>query len=100
MPRIPPTSRCLHATVPDRVNVYEVDRVAGLDQSGYPRGTEVQQYEEGTVLLDMAESTRRYFSANTVACATSCSTRQVVDDRPPAPAWKVSADTSRPETRS
>lgn len=45
-----------HATVRDRVNVYEVDRAAGYDQSGYGKGTQVQQYEEGTILVDIAES--------------------------------------------
>ena len=48
-----------HATVRDRVNVYEVDRAAGMDQTGYPRASEAQQYEEGTVLLDMAEAKRQ-----------------------------------------
>lgn len=43
-----------HATVRDRVNVYEVDRAAGYDQTGYP-GTQVQQYEEGTILVDISD---------------------------------------------
>ena len=45
-----------HATVRDRVNVFEVDRAAGYDQTGYGKGTQVQQYEEGTVLVDIAEA--------------------------------------------
>lgn len=43
-----------HATIRDRVNVYEVDRAAGYDQTGYPR-TEVVSYEEGTILVDIAD---------------------------------------------
>jgi hypothetical protein len=45
-----------HATVRDRVNVYEVDRAAGYDQTAYGKGTQVQQYEEGTILVDIAEA--------------------------------------------
>jgi Domain of unknown function (DUF4136) len=43
-----------HATVRDRVNVYEVDRAAGYDQTGYAQ-SQVVNYEEGTVLIDIAD---------------------------------------------
>lgn len=43
-----------HATVRDRVNVYDVDQAAGYDQRGY-QGTQTVQYEEGTVLVDIAD---------------------------------------------
>lgn len=46
-----------HATVRDRVNVYEVDRAAGFDQRGYG-STQTVQYEEGTVLVDIADGKR------------------------------------------
>jgi hypothetical protein len=45
-----------HATMRDRVDVYEVDRNAGYDQRGYGAGTQVLQYEEGTILIDVAET--------------------------------------------
>ncbi|MBM4194741.1 MAG: DUF4136 domain-containing protein [Gemmatimonadetes bacterium] len=49
-----------HATVRDRVDVYEADRRAGYDITGYPAGSPlVQQYEEGTVLVDVAERTSK-----------------------------------------
>lgn len=44
-----------HATVRDRVNVYDVDRAAGFDQRGYAE-TQTVQYEEGTVLVDIADA--------------------------------------------
>ncbi len=44
-----------HASVRDRVEVYEVDRSAGYDVSDYGPGTEVYQYEEGTLLVDLVE---------------------------------------------
>ena len=43
-----------HATVRDRVNVYDVDRAAGYDQTGYATSQAVN-YEEGTVLIDNAD---------------------------------------------
>jgi hypothetical protein len=43
-----------HATVRDRVNVYDVDRAAGYDQRGYPESQAIS-YQEGTVLVDIAD---------------------------------------------
>jgi hypothetical protein len=43
-----------HATVRDRVNVYEADRAAGYDQTGYAQ-SQVVSYEEGTILIDIAD---------------------------------------------
>jgi hypothetical protein len=43
-----------HVTVRDRVNVYDVDRAAGFDQTRYGQ-TETVVYEEGTVMVDIAE---------------------------------------------
>lgn len=43
-----------HATVRARVDVYEADRAAGYDQTGWVSGS-VREYEEGTVLVDIAE---------------------------------------------
>lgn len=45
-----------HTTVRERVNVYEVDRNLGYDQRGYSAGTQVQQCEEGTIVIDIADS--------------------------------------------
>lgn len=45
-----------HATVRERVNVYEVDQTAGYDQRAYGAGTQMIQYEEGTIIIDLAES--------------------------------------------
>ena len=48
-----------HASVRDRTSIYEVDRRAGYDV-GYPSdGTEVFQYQEGTFLVDVADSESR-----------------------------------------
>lgn len=44
-----------HVTVRDRVNVYDVDRAAGFDQTRYGQ-TETVAYEEGTVMVDIAEA--------------------------------------------
>lgn len=46
----------LHATVRDRVDVFAADERAGYDASGYGRGTQVSQYDEGTILLDIVEA--------------------------------------------
>lgn len=48
-----------HATVQNRVDVFEADRAAGYDVSGYGTATQVMQYEEGTVLVDVAERTTK-----------------------------------------
>ncbi len=49
-----------HATVMDRVDVYEADRERGYDPSAYGPGTQVVQWEEGTFLVDIADrETRR-----------------------------------------
>jgi len=47
-----------HATVRDRVGVYEADREAGYG-SEYGEGTQVIQYEEGTFLVDIADARTR-----------------------------------------
>ncbi|HSH75145.1 MAG TPA: DUF4136 domain-containing protein [Longimicrobiales bacterium] len=44
-----------HASVRDRVDVYEADREAGYD-SEYGEGTQVVQYEEATFLVDIADA--------------------------------------------
>lgn len=45
-----------HATVRDRVEVYEVDRREGFGTPEYGEGTQVVQYEEGTFLIDIADA--------------------------------------------
>jgi hypothetical protein len=44
-----------HASVRDRVEVFEADRAAGYD-SEYGEGTQVLQYEEATFLVDIADA--------------------------------------------
>ena len=44
-----------HATVRERTDFYETDRKAGYDLGGYAQGTQVHQYDEGTILVDVAE---------------------------------------------
>lgn len=44
-----------HATVRERTDFYETDRQAGYDLRGYGQGTQVHQYDEGTILVDIAE---------------------------------------------
>jgi len=44
-----------HASVRDRVDVFEADRNAGYT-SDYGEGTQVIQYEEGTFLVDIADA--------------------------------------------
>jgi hypothetical protein len=45
-----------HASVRDRVDVFEVDRRAGYDVGEYGPGTAVRQYEEGTLLVDIVDA--------------------------------------------
>jgi hypothetical protein len=45
-----------HATVRDRVEVYEADRSAGYSTPEYGGGTQVVQYEEGTLMIDIADA--------------------------------------------
>jgi len=45
-----------HASVRDRVDVFETDSQYGYDSSAYGAGTQVVQYEEGTLLVDIAEA--------------------------------------------
>ncbi|NNF27946.1 MAG: DUF4136 domain-containing protein [Gemmatimonadetes bacterium] len=48
-----------HASVRDRVAVYEVDRQAGYDVGRPLEGSEVVQYQEGTFLVDVADAETR-----------------------------------------
>lgn len=48
-----------HAAVRDRVDVYEADARAGYRTSEYGEGTQVVQYEEGTILVDIADAKTR-----------------------------------------
>lgn len=48
-----------HATVRDHVEVYEADREAGYTTPEYGEGTQVVQYEEGTLLVDIADARSR-----------------------------------------
>lgn len=45
-----------HATVRERVEVYEADRAAGYTTPEHGEGTQVVQYEEGTLLVDIADA--------------------------------------------
>jgi hypothetical protein len=45
-----------HATVRDRVEVYEADRTAGYTSPEYGDGTQVVHYEEGTLMVDIADA--------------------------------------------
>jgi hypothetical protein len=46
-----------HATVRNRVEVFESDQRAGYDQPG--SHAQIHEYEEGTILVDVAERTSR-----------------------------------------
>ncbi len=48
-----------HASVRDRVQVYDLDRSAGYDGGDHRPAAEVFQYEEGTFLVDIAERSSR-----------------------------------------
>jgi hypothetical protein len=48
-----------HASVRDRVHVYEVDRLAGYDVSEYGPGVDVLQYDEGFLLVDIVDAQTR-----------------------------------------
>jgi len=45
-----------HLSVRDRMQVYEVDRQRGLDVAGLEAVRDVVQYEEGTLLIDIADA--------------------------------------------
>lgn len=45
-----------HATVRNRVDVYEADAEAGYSSTGYGEGTQVVQYDQGTILVDLADA--------------------------------------------
>jgi len=46
-----------HVSVRDRVEVHEADRSAGYDvSSDYGPGTQVYQYEEGTLVVDLVDA--------------------------------------------
>jgi hypothetical protein len=48
-----------HASVRDRVEVYEADREAGFGDPELGEGTQVVQYEEGMFLVDVADAETR-----------------------------------------
>ena len=48
-----------HATVQNRVDVYEADERARYRTSEYGDGTQVVQYDEGTNLIDVADASTR-----------------------------------------
>lgn len=49
-----------HATVRNRVDVYEVDERAGYRRpAGYSENSQVIQYDEGTILVDIADAETR-----------------------------------------
>jgi predicted small lipoprotein YifL len=45
-----------HATVRSRVDVYETDERAGYGAPRYSEGRQVLQYDEGTILVDIADA--------------------------------------------
>lgn len=45
-----------HATVRNRVDVYEADAREGYSTPDYGEGTQVVQYDEGTILIDIADA--------------------------------------------
>jgi hypothetical protein len=45
-----------HASVRDRLHVYEVDRRAGYEVPEYGPGVEVYQYDEGILLVDIVDA--------------------------------------------
>jgi hypothetical protein len=48
-----------HATVRDRVDVYETDRQAGYGAPDWEDATQVVEYEEGTFIVDIADAETR-----------------------------------------
>ncbi|MGB1658432.1 MAG: DUF4136 domain-containing protein [Longimicrobiales bacterium] len=49
-----------HATVRNRVDVYDADERAGYRRpAGYTEGAQVIQYDEGTILVDIADAETR-----------------------------------------
>lgn len=48
-----------HATVRDRVDVYEADRREGYTAPEYGEGTQVVEFEEGTFMIDIADAQTR-----------------------------------------
>lgn len=48
-----------HVTVRNRVDVYEADAEAGYRSTEYGEGTQVVQYDEGTILVDLADAETR-----------------------------------------
>lgn len=48
-----------HATVRNRVEVYQVDAEAGYSSSDYGEGTQVLQYDQGTIMVDLADAETR-----------------------------------------
>lgn len=48
-----------HASVRDRVEVYEADREAGYGVPEWGEGTQVMQYEEGIFIVDVADAETR-----------------------------------------
>jgi len=45
-----------HVTVRNRVDVYAADERAGYSAGGYAEGTQVVQFNEGTILVDIADA--------------------------------------------
>ena len=48
-----------HATVRSRVDVYEADERAGYGGGTYVEGTQVVQFDQGTILVDIADAHTR-----------------------------------------
>ena len=48
-----------HATVRNRVDVYEADAEAGYRSTEFGEGTQVIQYDQGTILVDIADAETR-----------------------------------------
>lgn len=48
-----------HATVRSRVDVYEADAEAGYRTTEFGEGTQVIQYDQGTILVDLADAETR-----------------------------------------
>lgn len=48
-----------HVTVRNRVDVYEADAEAGYRSTEFGEGTQVVQYDEGTILIDIADAETR-----------------------------------------
>jgi len=49
-----------HATVRSRVDVYEADERGGYTGATYAEGRQVVQYDQGTILVDIADATTRH----------------------------------------